>query len=370
MAGTAKQTSSVAGRDSVRLPHQVVDYGTGARALRAMREETALLTELTYDGPSDDFAAQIATFHLGAALLTDARLPRLRHDRTPLLAARSGIDHYLVFVYRCGQCHQRIGSDELVIKPGDVGVMDMSCAARTLIVPPSGERFARPISMILPRTVLAPLLPGASALGQQRIRRDSFHGRALRELLLNLRHHAEHIGIAESESAVRAAAALVAGGVDPARGAPLEADAALGAATRIAIESFIERADTPPDQLRVSALCQRFGVSRATLYRMFEADGGLVHRVREHQLRRALGVLTSPALGHRRIVDIALQHGFTTESSFIRAFRRRFGATPGEVRAAPPPAAAGLHTGSRRAASWLMALSASRIQAETSGRSG
>jgi AraC-like DNA-binding protein len=212
--------------------------------------------------------------------------------------------------------------------------------------------------MMLPRTVLAPLLPWPSALGQQLLRRDSFYGRALRELRLNLWHQAKHIGITDSKPAVRAVATLVAGGVRQMGREPLDADPGLGAATRTAIQSFVERLDTLPDQLRVSALCHRFGVSRATLYRIFDADGGLMHYVRERQLRRALGVLTSPAHCHRRIIDIALQHGFATESSFIRAFRRRFGATPGEVRATPPPAAADLQAGLQRAASWLMALSA------------
>ena len=189
MGDTGERTWSGPGRGSAGLPHRVVDYGTGPVAFRTMREETALLSELAYDGPSDHFAARTSTFHLSSALLTEAHMPRVRGDRTPLLVARSGIDHYLVFMYRRGQCHQWIGSGELVITPGDVGVMDLTCPARTVIVPRDGERFARPLSMILPRTVLAPLLPGTSTLGQQRIHRDSFYGRALRELLLNLWQH-------------------------------------------------------------------------------------------------------------------------------------------------------------------------------------
>jgi AraC-like DNA-binding protein len=230
------------------------------------------------------------------------------------------------------------------------------------MVPRSGDRFAQPVSMILPRSALAPLLLGGGELGQQLFRRDSFHGRALRELLLNLRHHAEQISIAEIEPAVRAVATLIAGGVRPSRREPLEADPIQGAATRTAIQTFIERTDTSPDQLGVSALCHRFGVSRATLYRMFETDGGLVHYVRERQLRRALSLLASPAHRHRRVVDIALEHGFASESGFVRAFRRRFGATPTDVRTAPPAVAAGLHAEARPAASWLMALSASPLR--------
>jgi AraC-like DNA-binding protein len=67
---------------------------------------------------------------------------------------------------------------------------------------------------------------------------------------------------------------------------------------------------------------------------MFDPEGGLATYVRRKQLRRALAAVTSPANRHLRIVDIAIQHGFRTESGFIRAFRREFGATPAELRAA------------------------------------
>src|SRR4051812_29390635 len=104
MTGTRVRSSRATTRDDVQLPHQVVDYGRGSTALRTMRDEMAAMSELTYDGSTDAFTARISTFHMSSALLLEGRFPKIRQDRTPLLVARSGIDHYLVVLYLRGQC--------------------------------------------------------------------------------------------------------------------------------------------------------------------------------------------------------------------------------------------------------------------------
>lgn len=108
MTRTAAQTGQSTARDEVRPRHSVVDYGRGRAALRAMRDEVAVLSELSYDGMVDRFASRISTFHLSSALLLEAQVPKVRYDRSPLRVARSGIDHYLVVVYLHGCCRHRI----------------------------------------------------------------------------------------------------------------------------------------------------------------------------------------------------------------------------------------------------------------------
>lgn len=351
MGGGPQQASA---HDDTRLPHQIVDYGRGRAALRAMRDEFAVLSELSYDGTPDRFASRISTFHLSSALLLEACVPQVRYDRSPALVARSGIDHYLVVVYLHGRCWQRIGSHEIEVAPGDVGVIDLTYPGRTRVQPARGERLAQHVTMILPRAQLAPLLPGSDALGQQLIRGDGLYGRVLRALILDLWRHAGELRLAETEPAIQAAARLVSGGVREGRG-PAAGRGPGAPITRAAIQRFLDRRDTSPEQLGVTALCARFGISRASLYRMFEPDGGLVNQVRTRLLQRALNVLASPAHRHLRVVDVALQHGFATESGFIRAFRRQFGITPSEARREP---AVGASTAARarHALSWLVTL--------------
>ncbi|MGM0595291.1 MAG: AraC family transcriptional regulator [Pseudomonadota bacterium] len=106
---------------------------------------------------------------------------------------------------------------------------------------------------------------------------------------------------------------------------------AVAAATRSAIEAYIERHLKTPG-LDAGAVCRHFGCSRAYLYRLFQPYGGVRHFIQTRRLRRILLALTEPKLRHWRIIDIALQHGFTNQSHFSRLFKQHFDITPRQAR--------------------------------------
>jgi AraC-like DNA-binding protein len=91
-----------------------------------------------------------------------------------------------------------------------------------------------------------------------------------------------------------------------------------------------------------NTLCRELGLSRTELYRMMEGEGGVAHYIQRQRLLACHAALRNPA-DTRPIAAIAEANGFFDASSFSRSFRRNFGATPGEVRAAaqtggaPPP---------------------------------
>jgi AraC-like DNA-binding protein len=58
------------------------------------------------------------------------------------------------------------------------------------------------------------------------------------------------------------------------------------------------------------------------------------HHLLERRLENAAALLRDPRWRERRIADVAAEAGFTDLSHFSRAFRRRYGATPSDVRAA------------------------------------
>ncbi|EJL94430.1 DNA-binding domain-containing protein, AraC-type [Herbaspirillum sp. CF444] len=73
-----------------------------------------------------------------------------------------------------------------------------------------------------------------------------------------------------------------------------------------------------------------FRLSRPTLYRLFEAEGGLMEYIRNCRLREAAAeMIDSP---ESAIVDIAYGAGFNSASDFCRAFRRAYGMTPRHFR--------------------------------------
>lgn len=81
-------------------------------------------------------------------------------------------------------------------------------------------------------------------------------------------------------------------------------------------------------QLGLSEWGERLGVSEKTLSRLFLRETGLSFRV-WRQRQRLLDALTPLEQGER-VTDVALACGYDSLSAFIAAFRRQFGATPGE----------------------------------------
>jgi AraC-like DNA-binding protein len=86
--------------------------------------------------------------------------------------------------------------------------------------------------------------------------------------------------------------------------------------------------------LGVSFIAARHAISPRYIRSLFESDQTtFTDFVREQRLRLAHRMLTNSALNHRSISTIAFDSGFGDISYFNQIFRRRFGATPSDVRA-------------------------------------
>jgi AraC-like DNA-binding protein len=101
--------------------------------------------------------------------------------------------------------------------------------------------------------------------------------------------------------------------------------APLGSFTTIA--RFIE-ANLASRELGIEKIIRTFGLSRASLYRLFEPVGGVACYIRTRRLVRARNELTAPGLQDRRIGTIAYRAGFQSIPAFNRAFREAYGETP------------------------------------------
>lgn len=79
--------------------------------------------------------------------------------------------------------------------------------------------------------------------------------------------------------------------------------------------------------LTATNLCRKLGISRSSLHRMFEADGGVQAYIRNARLDAARLKLTE-AGETPRIIDVAERLGFADAAHFSRSFRERFGESP------------------------------------------
>jgi len=105
-------------------------------------------------------------------------------------------------------------------------------------------------------------------------------------------------------------------------------------ALKTVVCDFIERKLTDP-KLSTSMLLKRFGVSRATLFRMFEMDGGVRHYITYRRLYRAVFQISTNPHTRGQISQAASQWGFSSDANFNRAVRRAFGTKPSALFGAP-----------------------------------
>jgi AraC-like DNA-binding protein len=105
------------------------------------------------------------------------------------------------------------------------------------------------------------------------------------------------------------------------------------AAARLAAAQADIAASFTDQGLTLAAVARRQGVSPRYLQRLLETAGSsFTAEVNELRLQRAFKLLTKSGADRRRIIDIALEAGFSDISHFNRLFRRRFGDSPSGVR--------------------------------------
>jgi AraC-like DNA-binding protein len=103
---------------------------------------------------------------------------------------------------------------------------------------------------------------------------------------------------------------------------------------RAAILRSIEQHSRDP-RLNASTIAAQLGITPRYVHLLLEETGrSFSHHLLERRLEKAAALLRDPALRNRRISEIAHRSGFTDLSSFNRSFRRYFGLTPTDVRAA------------------------------------
>lgn len=112
----------------------------------------------------------------------------------------------------------------------------------------------------------------------------------------------------------------------------LAAERSVGEARMRVIErDVLAQLDDP--SLSPSAIARRHGVSRRWIHKLFERRGvTFAAFVLEQRLLRARTLLEDPRNDTRTITAIASDVGFRDVSYFNRTFRRRFGATPSDIR--------------------------------------
>lgn len=78
-------------------------------------------------------------------------------------------------------------------------------------------------------------------------------------------------------------------------------------------------------------ICDKFNLSRATLYRMFEVDGGVRRFIQDRRLYAAVWDLAEGGIHRGRLTEVAEKWGFSSNANFNRAVKTVFGMPPGAL---------------------------------------
>jgi AraC-like DNA-binding protein len=177
------------------------------------------------------------------------------------------------------------------------------------------------VNLFLSRDVFRDIAPAMDAACGAVL--DTPLGLLLGDFMLSVEQRLQDLTLADAQRLAAATGALIAACTAP-------------SAERIAIsQELIDRgrlervrrtvrAHLHSPELGPDMLCRAVGMSRSSLYRLLEAEGGVRNYIRQQRLLEARAILGDPT-NRRSIRDIAEDLCFMDPSSFGRTFRRLFG---------------------------------------------
>lgn len=293
----------------------------------AWRQSMAVFLDpsLSHQESPDDFAGEIEGYLLDDIVFSRARSSGQKFDRESLKIAADLLDHYMIQLFLEGHAEVNLHRRLVRNRPGqiigfDLGdIMDSFNASFDLI------------GIIVPRTRLSPLLRRPDSLQCLMPSLEDGPGYLLAGYLQTLYNVAPSLSRDDASSAATALVELIAAAFNSAAVGPHVESNASGQSQLLRAQLFI-RENLGLARLSSDAIASNIGVSRSTLYQLFESVGGVAGYVRELRLRKCLTEIASPRHASRQIAEIAYGWGFSSPAVFARAFRRRFGRTPSEAR--------------------------------------
>lgn len=303
-------------------------HETPPRQLLAMRERVGHILDVPVSRTqvAEGFRATIDSYRIHDLMFLDSRTDPLIQTRS---VARISTDNVRDYVFHMvvegsietvtGLYPQRKAAQSV---PG-ILALDMNQPMRM-------ERPAcRVLAFFLPRAIVESVLPDAEAIHGHVVEYTSPLARMIPAHVATLSRSLPTLSPGEAYSALRNCAYLIAAAFGKqarlSGNARAAARAALFSRARRYIEDNLHQPELSPESvLHASHL------SRPTLYRLFEHEGGLATYIRNRRLREAADELVR--FPHKAVVEIAFGLGFKSASDFNHAFRRAYDMSPVDFR--------------------------------------
>jgi AraC-like DNA-binding protein len=282
-----------------------------------------VLVALDARDPEPGFTASITSLRLGAHAFYVTETGGQTMFRTPEMIAADGHDAYIVQFNIAGSHTGDFDGVPFAAGPGEVGICDLS---RPMLLHSTAVKV---LSTFLPRAEVEAVVPDIALHGMTL---DGNRAGLLIEHLTAVTRWFPQLlpetlpGITRATiELLGACLAMEAGRTDfGVRESPVLMRA----------RNYVEHNLLEPS-LNPAKVSEALGVSRSTLYRLFEPLGGVTAFIWERRLHLARAALLDPKRA-RRISEIAFQCGFSSEAHFSRSFRKAFNIRPSDLRSLQP----------------------------------
>jgi len=290
----------------------------GPHFWQAFRETVAHLYSLSLPNPSDEARFSLSTgFYVTTkGILMHCQGTAFIMTRGPAQIAR-GADQLLILLQIEGSVETDYAGRRARREAGDVEIIDYARPFHSvandyvnLIVHLTRESVPVALLALEPHGLIFPCGSGAARL----------IGAAMQKFYAQ----ADDLAVSEAEAAIEGIVALttafarlkLAG--DEAHHLESRRKAALEY-----IDAHLAKVELGPDEIAGAT-----NVSRASLYRLLAAEGGIRAVLLKRRLDESLRLMLTDAKAERSLKEIANCCGFGGASQFSRAFRARFGAPP------------------------------------------
>lgn len=274
----------------------------------------------------NNFTATIESHLLGSLMMMDVASLQQDWGRSKAQIAHHGMDHFGVGIFKEGDliCDDAKGGTQL--KKGGLVVFDLTqhFNAKTSDIATT--------TIVLPRPLIEDLVDQPDDHSMRFLEPNDPMTRILYDQILSIQRNISALNQHQAQAIEKSCSMLLANCLNTATGATRDTTQQRQNITdMVRIRRYI-REQLASSDLSPRKAARDLGVSRSKLYACFAAYGGVYAYIRDMRLRRAISLLSDPMRRHLPIFDTALQCGFSSDASFIRAFREKYDLTPGDVR--------------------------------------
>ncbi len=187
----------------------------------------------------------------------------------------------------------------------------------------------RVITLFVPGGLLQEVFPDPAAIHGRVIGPEKLMARLINERAAALARNIRNMQAADANRSLRALAELLVAAFGQEAGLSGNTRAVARAALFDQVRRYV-RTNLQDSELTPEGVLDVLGLPRATMYRLFQTEGGLGAYIRNLRLRAAADDLVRfPSIP---VKDIAYSVGFKSASDFTRAFRRAYDVAPNEIR--------------------------------------